>query len=149
MRNGYLPCLIRITHYALLQGGKNLRIIVTGGGGFIGSHLCEALLGEGHEVTAIDNFLTGNPENIEHLHEHPHFRLIEHDIVQPFEGVDLPAEVDAIFQLASPASRADFTRMPLQIALINSRGRQNVLGLARHYNARCLVYSTFEAYRDR
>ena len=83
-----------------------MRIIVTGGGGFIGSHLCEALLGEGHEVIAIDNFLTGNPDNIAHLHDHPRFRLIRHDITQPFANLDLPSEVGAVFHLASPASPA-------------------------------------------
>ena len=99
-----------------------MRIIVTGGGGFIGSHLCEALLADGHEVTAIDNFLTGNRNNIAHLHENPRFRLVEHDIVQPFDKDKLPKDVGAVFHLASPASPADFVRLPLEIAMINSRG---------------------------
>jgi nucleoside-diphosphate-sugar epimerase len=127
---------------------KGLRIIVTGGGGFIGSHLCEALLAGGHEVVAIDNFLTGNRDNVAHLADEPRFTLIEHDIVQPFDMGKLPAHVDAIFHLASPASPADFTRLPLEIALINSRGTQNVLELARGYKARYLVSSTSEAYGD-
>ena len=104
-----------------------MRVIVTGGAGFIGSHLCEELLAQGHEVTAIDNFLTGNPENIAQLMDHAHFRLVEHDIVEPFDREQLPSEADAIFHLASPASPADFTRLPLEIAIINSRGTHNVL----------------------
>lgn len=119
-----------------------------GGGGFIGSHLCEALLADGHEVTAIDNFLTGNRQNIAHLHDNPRFQLVEHDIVQPFNMDELPKDVGAVFHLASPASPADFARMPLQIALINSRGTHNVLDLARGYGARYLVTSTSEAYGD-
>jgi UDP-glucuronate decarboxylase len=125
-----------------------LRIIVSGGAGFIGSHLCEALLAEGHDVVAIDNFLTGNPDNIAHLGDHPRFRLIKHDITLPFDGIELPRAAGAIFHLASPASPADFSRMPLEIAVINSRGTQNMLELARSYNARFLVTSTSEAYGD-
>ena len=125
-----------------------MRIIVTGGAGFIGSHLCEVLLADGHDVVAIDNFLTGSRANIEHLEGNARFRLVEHDIVQPFDGLDLPSEVDAVFHLASPASPADFVRLPLEIALINSRGTHNVLDLARRYNARYLVTSTSEAYGD-
>ncbi len=125
-----------------------MRIIITGGGGFIGSHLCEALLADGHEVTAIDNFLTGNRNNIAHLHENPRFKLIEHDVVQPFDMEKLPTQVGAVFHLASPASPADFVRLPLEIAMINSRGTHNVLELARGYGARYLVTSTSEAYGD-
>ncbi|MFL5735324.1 MAG: UDP-glucuronic acid decarboxylase family protein [Chloroflexia bacterium] len=125
-----------------------MRILVSGGAGFIGSHLCESLLGEGNEVIAVDNFLTGNPDNIAHLADQPRFRLVRHDIIRPFDGVDLPSEVDAVFHLASPASPADFTRMPLEIAIINSRGTQNMLDLARDYNAKFLVTSTSEAYGD-
>ena len=125
-----------------------MRIIVTGGGGFIGSHLCEALLADGHEVVVIDNFLTGNRANVAHLRDEPRFKLVEHDIVQPFDMSTLPTEVDAIFHLASPASPADFTRLPLEIAMINSQGTHNVLKLALGYKARYLVSSTSEAYGD-
>jgi nucleoside-diphosphate-sugar epimerase len=125
-----------------------LQVLVTGGAGFIGSHLCEALLDGGYDVIAVDNFLTGSPDNIAHLQDHPRFRLVEHDIVRPFEEADLPATLDAVFHLASPASPADFTRLPLEIALINSYGTHNVLELARRYGARYLVTSTSEAYGD-
>ena len=125
-----------------------MRIIVTGGGGFIGSHLCEVLLADGHEVTVIDNFLTGNRDNIAHLRDNSRFTLVEHDIVHPFPMDVLPSEADAVFHLASPASPADFVRFPLDIALINSRGTHNVLDLARGYKARYIVSSTSEAYGD-
>jgi dTDP-glucose 4,6-dehydratase/UDP-glucuronate decarboxylase len=125
-----------------------LQIIVTGGAGFIGSHLCDTLLAGGHDVVAIDNFLTGSPQNIAHLRDEPRFRLVTHDITQPFDGLDLPAHVDAVFHLASPASPADFSRLPLEIAIINSRGTHNVLDLALRYKAKYLVTSTSEAYGD-
>jgi UDP-glucuronate decarboxylase len=126
-----------------------LHIVVTGGGGFIGSHLCEALLAEGHRVTVIDNFITGSRNNIGHLMQRDSFRLIEHDIVQPIDDQALGIEgVEAIFHLASPASPADFSRMPLQIALINSVGTHNVLELAKRHGARYLITSTSEAYGD-
>lgn len=127
-----------------------MHIAVTGGAGFIGSHLCEALLAQGHSVTAIDNFLTGNRDNIAHLHDNPRFRLMEHDIVQPLETSDFHAldKIDAVFHLASPASPADFSKIPLQIAIINSQGTHNVLELARKHDARYLITSTSEAYGD-
>jgi nucleoside-diphosphate-sugar epimerase len=127
-----------------------LRVVVTGGAGFIGSHLCEALLSEGHEVTAVDNFLTGNRDNVAHLMEHPHFKLVEHDITEPF-GDEVEVRlggVEVVFHLASPASPADFSKMPLQIAIINSQGTHNVLELARTHGARYLLTSTSEAYGD-
>ncbi|MBF6612530.1 MAG: GDP-mannose 4,6-dehydratase [Chloroflexi bacterium] len=127
-----------------------MHIVVTGGAGFIGSHLCEALLADGNKVTAIDNFLTGSPSNIAHLRERPRFSLIEHDITVPLgkeEMVQL-GQAAAIFHLASPASPADFSRMPLQIAVINSQGTHNVLELARKLGAKYLITSTSEAYGD-
>ena len=125
-----------------------MRIIVTGGAGFIGSHLCEALLADGDTVTVVDSFLTGNPRNVAHLLEHPRFKLVEHDITQNFDPGLLPDEVNAVFHLASPASPADFSRMPLDIAIINSRGTHNVLNLAQRYGAKFLITSTSEAYGD-
>lgn len=127
-----------------------MHIVVTGGAGFIGSHLCDSLLAEGHTVTAVDNFLTGSAKNIAHLHTNPAFRHIEHDILVPLatSEFDLLDPVDAVFHLASPASPADFTRIPLQIALINSAGTHNVLEFALRHKARYLITSTSEAYGD-
>jgi nucleoside-diphosphate-sugar epimerase len=126
-----------------------LHVVVTGGAGFIGSHLCEALLAQGHDVTAIDNFLTGSGSNIEHLLGHENFRLVAHDIVRPLEEAVLgPGRIEMIFHLASPASPADFSKMPLEIALINSAGTHNVLELAKRHGARYLLTSTSEAYGD-
>jgi len=127
-----------------------LHIVVTGGAGFIGSHLCDALLGQGHSVTAIDNFLTGNRDNIAHLLGNPAFRLVEHDIVSPLDTTEIDAlgKIDVVFHLASPASPADFSRIPLEIAVINSQGTHNVLELARRHNAKYLITSTSEAYGD-
>jgi nucleoside-diphosphate-sugar epimerase len=127
-----------------------LHIVITGGAGFIGSHLSDTLLGQGHRVTAVDNFLTGNRANIAHLEGHPDFRVIEQDITVPVDDEfhrDL-GHVDAIFHLASPASPADFTTMPLAIAIINSQGTHNVLEWARRHNAKYLITSTSEAYGD-
>ncbi|HKP51112.1 MAG TPA: UDP-glucuronic acid decarboxylase family protein [Chloroflexia bacterium] len=127
-----------------------MRVVVTGGAGFIGSHLCEALLAEGHEVTAVDNFLTGSRANIAHLEGEPRFSLVEHDITMPFGG-EVEArlgKVDALFHLASPASPADFSKIPLEIAIINSQGTHNVLELARRHGAKYLLTSTSEAYGD-
>jgi nucleoside-diphosphate-sugar epimerase len=127
-----------------------LHIAVTGGAGFIGSHLCEALLAQSHQVTAIDNFLTGNPANIAHMRADPSFRLVEHDITAPLDTdeIDGLGQVDAVFHLASPASPADFSRLPLEIAVINSLGTHNVLRWAHKNKAKFLVASTSEAYGD-
>jgi nucleoside-diphosphate-sugar epimerase len=123
-----------------------LRIIVAGGAGFIGSHLCAALLADGHDVTIIDNYVTGNPRNIAHLCENPRLRLIEHDITRPLPS-GLPA-ADQVYHLASPASPADFSRIPLEIMLTNSQGTLNLLTFAAAHNARLLYTSTSEAYGD-
>jgi nucleoside-diphosphate-sugar epimerase len=123
-----------------------VQTIVTGGAGFIGSHLCARLLEEGHTVTVLDNYITGNPRNVAHLLHHPRFRVIEHDIIQPLPP-DLPA-ADYIFHLASPASPVDFSRIPLQIALTNSTGTYHMLEHARRTGGRLLFTSTSEAYGD-
>lgn len=127
-----------------------MHIVVTGGAGFIGSHLCEVLLRMEHQVTVIDNFLTGNPANVAHLHGRPGFRLVRHDITMPLDGDSVAqlGKIDAIFHLASPASPADFKRIPLEIAIINSQGTHNVLELARGHDAKYLITSTSEAYGD-
>jgi len=120
-----------------------VKILVTGGAGFIGSHLCAALLADGHEIVCVDNFLTGNRRNIAHLLDTPHFQLIEHDVIEP---IDLDAQ--AIFHLASPASPPGYLKFPLKTALTNSHGTYNLLELALRRQAMFLLASTSEAYGD-
>lgn len=120
-----------------------MRIVVTGGAGFIGSHLCERLLDDGHSVVAVDNLITGSVRNIEHLRGNPRFEFVEHDVVQPIE---LAAE--AVFHLASPASPRGYLEKPLETALVNSIGSYNTLELARKNRAAFLLASTSEAYGD-
>ena len=120
-----------------------MRIVVTGGAGFIGSHLCARLLKDGHQVIAVDNLITGNRRNIAPLLENPAFSFLEHDVVQP---LDLPAE--AIFHLASPASPKGYMEHPVETALVNSQGTYQMLEMARRHGARFLLASTSEAYGD-
>ncbi len=123
-----------------------MEIIVAGGAGFIGSHLCAALLGAGHEVIVLDNYITGNPRNIAGIRDNPRLRVIEHDICEALPA-DLPA-ADQVYHLASPASPADFSRIPLQIMRTNSLGTERLLEFAARQNARILYTSTSEAYGD-
>jgi nucleoside-diphosphate-sugar epimerase len=120
-----------------------VKILVAGGAGFIGSHLCEALLARGDEVIAVDNFLTGRRVNLAPLEANPSFRLVEHDIVQP---IDLA--VEQIYHLASPASPVGYSAHPIETHLVNSVGTYNLLELARRRGARLLLTSTSEAYGD-
>jgi dTDP-glucose 4,6-dehydratase len=128
-----------------VSGGICVRTLITGGGGFIGSHLCERFLADGHEVVAVDNFITGRVENIRHLMDRPQFRLIEHDISQHLT-VDGP--VDNILHFASPASPVDYLMYPIQTLKVGSLGTHNTLGLARAKGARYLLASTSEVYGD-
>jgi len=118
-------------------------IVITGGVGFIGSHLCERLLKEGNKVIAVDNFVTGNKANVNAFLSNENFSLIEHDITKPLE---IEGEVDQIFNMASPASPVDFPRIPIEILLTNSLGTKNVLDFAVSKNARILQASTSEVY---
>ncbi|MGE5619661.1 MAG: UDP-glucuronic acid decarboxylase family protein [Sphingomonadaceae bacterium] len=120
-----------------------MRVVVTGGAGFIGSHLCAYLLEDGHQVIAVDNLITGRRRNIAQLLGHPAFSFVEHDVVQP---LDLPA--DAIFHLASPASPKGYMGFPVETALVNSQGTYQLLELARRNGASFLLASTSEAYGD-
>lgn len=120
-----------------------MRILVTGGAGFIGSHLCDALLAAGHDVIAVDNFITGRRANVAHLMEHPRFTLVEHDVIEP-----LDIEADQIYHLASPASPEGYMRHPIETHLVNSVGTLNLLRLAQRSGARLLFTSTSEAYGD-
>ncbi|NWJ45438.1 MAG: SDR family oxidoreductase [Chloroflexi bacterium] len=123
-----------------------MRVLVAGGAGFIGSHLCEALLAQGHQVIAIDNFITGNIHNIAHLIGHSYFEFHEHDIIEPLKIESGP--VDAIFHLASPASPVGYSRHPIETHLVNSVGTHNLLKMALLDKAKFLITSTSEAYGD-
>jgi dTDP-glucose 4,6-dehydratase len=119
--------------------------VVTGGAGFLGSHLCERLLAKGHRVTCIDNLLTGSVDNIAQLAGNESFRFIKQDVT---EYVFLPGRVDNILHFASPASPTDFTRFPIQILKVGALGTHKTLGLAREKKARFLLASTSEVYGD-
>ncbi len=118
---------------------------MTGGAGFLGSHLCDRLLDRGDEVVALDNFASGSPANIEHLFGRDGFTFVRHDVSN---HVWIPGPVDAVMHLASPASPVDFHRIPIQILKVGSLGTHNCLGLAREKGARFLMASTSEVYGD-
>jgi len=120
-----------------------MRILVTGGAGFLGSHLSEKLLNMGHEVVVVDNFYTGNKENIAHLLNNPRFELIRHDVTFPFY-----VEVEGIFNLACPASPVQYQKNPVQTFKTSVHGAINMLGLAKRTGARFLQASTSEIYGD-
>ncbi len=120
-----------------------MRILVTGGAGFIGSHLCERLLSEGHEVLCLDNFFTGSKRNIVHLLDNPRFELIRHDITQP-----ILLEVERIYNLACPASPIHYQYNPVKTIKTSVMGTIHMLGLAKRVRARILQASTSEVYGD-
>jgi len=120
-----------------------MRILVTGGAGFIGSHLCDRLVADGHEVLCLDNFFTGSKRNVAHLFGHPRFELIRHDIVEP-----ILLEVDQIYNLACPASPVHYQANPVKTIKTNVVGTLNMLGLAKRVRARILQASTSEVYGD-
>jgi UDP-glucuronate decarboxylase len=120
-----------------------VRILITGGAGFLGSHLCERLLDQGHDVLCLDNFFTGRRRNVEHLLEKRRFELLRHDVVDPFK-----AEVDRIFNLACPASPVHYQYNPIKTTKTSVMGAINCLGLAKRVQARILQASTSEVYGD-
>jgi len=122
-----------------------LRIVVSGAAGFIGSHMCDRLLAEGHTVVALDNFLTGSPRNIAHLAGHERFRFIQHDITLP---PPVTGPVDAVLNMASPASPKDYLEHPIETLDVGSLGTRQMLELARTHNATFLLTSTSESYGD-
>ena len=120
-----------------------MRILIAGGAGFLGSHMCERLLNEGHEIVCLDNFSTGSKKNIAHLVVNPNFELIRHDVTFP-----IYLEIDGIINLASPASPVHYQRNPTQTLKTNVHGAINLLGLAKRLNVRILQASTSEVYGD-
>lgn len=121
-----------------------MRIVITGGAGFIGSHLCDRCLAEGHEVVAVDNFLTGSPDNIAHI-ESPNFSFKRQNIS---DGIFVEGPVDFILHFASPASPVDYLELPIQTLKVGALGTHNALGLARAKGAGLLLASTSEVYGD-
>ncbi|TMV93629.1 SDR family oxidoreductase [Thioclava sp. BHET1] len=121
------------------------RVLVTGGAGFLGSNLCERLLGAGHAVICLDNLLTGRLENIAHLRSNPQFAFIEHDVINPFE---IDGRIERIYNLACPASPPKYQRDPIHTFQTSVLGAMNALELARRKNARILQASTSEVYGD-
>ena len=122
-----------------------MRVLITGAAGFLGSHLSDRFLAEGHEVLGMDNFITGSPDNIAHLIGHAGFRFIEHDVTN-FVYVDGP--LDGVLHFASPASPVDYLELPIQTLKVGSLGTHKTLGLAKAKRARYLIASTSEVYGD-
>ncbi len=121
------------------------RVLITGGAGFIGSHLCDRFIAEGYEVICMDNFITGTPDNIAHLVGHPRFKFLRHD-VSNYVYVEGP--IDYILHFASPASPIDYLKLPIQTLKVGALGTHNLLGLAKAKKARLLLASTSEVYGD-
>jgi len=122
----------------------SMRVMITGGAGFVGSHLCDVLLAKGHSVVCVDNLLTGRMENLAHLSHEPRFEFLQQDVCQPFDI----GKVDYVFHFASPASPADYLKHGIETLQVGSAGTINCLELAKKYNAKFLLASTSECYGD-
>src|SRR6267378_4317557 len=122
-----------------------MRALVTGAGGFLGSHLCDRLLALGHRVVGMDNFITGNRSNLTHLKSHPSFQLFQHDVTT---FIEVEGPVEGVFHFASPASPVDYLELPIQTLKVGSLGTHKALGLAKAKGARFLLASTSEVYGD-
>ena len=122
-----------------------MRILVSGGAGFVGSHLCERLLDDGHEVVALDNLITGTVSNLEDFSDHERFLFVEGNII---DGIPIPGHFDRIYHLASPASPIDYVELPFDTLYVGSDGTRNALLRAKHDGARFLLASTSEVYGD-
>ncbi len=129
----------------MVSSSPKLTTVVTGGAGFLGSHLTDRLLSEGHRVIGLDNFITGNPANIEHLGGNSDYRFIQHDVTQ-YILIDEP--VDFVFHFASPASPVDYLEHPIPTLKVGALGTHNALGLAKSKKARFIIASTSECYGD-
>src|SRR6266849_2027634 len=125
--------------------GGCMRAVVTGGAGFVGSHLCDRLIAEGWDVLAIDNLVTGTAANVRHLDGNPHFKMVQHDVTK---FIDVPGPVDYVLHFASPASPVDYLKLPIQTLKVGSLGTHNALGLALAKNAKYFLASTSECYGD-
>lgn len=121
------------------------KVIITGGAGFLGSHLCDRFIAEGDKVICIDNLITGSAENIAHLFGNPNFQFIHHDVTN---YIYVPGEVDYVLHFASPASPIDYLQLPIQTLKVGSLGTHKALGLAKAKDARFLIASTSEVYGD-
>ena len=129
----------------MLREYHRLRVLITGGAGFLGSHLCDRFLAEGHQVVAIDNLITGNTDNIAHLAGNPDFHFIRQDVTN---YIYISGDVDAILHFASPASPIDYLKFPIQTLKVGALGTHNALGVALAKGARFLLASTSEVYGD-
>ncbi len=122
-----------------------MRVVISGAAGFLGSHLVDRFLAEGHAVIGVDNFLTGRPDNVAHLAGTPAFRFVEHDVCRP---LDLDGPIDGVLHLASPASPVDYQAHPVETLDVGSLGTRNMLQMARRHGARFFLASTSEVYGD-
>ncbi|MFH1237450.1 MAG: NAD-dependent epimerase/dehydratase family protein, partial [Candidatus Aenigmatarchaeota archaeon] len=123
----------------------NKTVIVTGGAGFIGSHICDWLVDEGEKVICVDNLVTGKKDNIKLLLRHPNFTFIEQDVSRGFK---IAGPVDQIYHMSSPASPIDYQKLPIETMMVNSLGTKNMLDMANEKRARILLASTSEVYGD-
>jgi len=133
------------TVWTTVLKGVPVRVVVTGGAGFLGSHLCTRILEEGHEVLCLDNFITGVPQNVEHLIGNPGFRLVRADVT---DFLHVTGDVDVVLHFASPASPIDYLELPIETMKVGSIGTLHALGLAKERGARFVLASTSETYGD-